>query len=82
VLEPEWVTAVERNPSPYFLAVEAVLMYLAEADVHRALKLIAGTFADARIAFDAGRQPRPRHLPAQFVRPRLWVVTEPIFADV
>lgn len=54
LLDPAWVAAVGQSPPPYFFAVEAVLMYLVEADVRRALRLIADHFPGARIALDTG----------------------------
>lgn len=54
ILDPDWVPAVQQKPPPYFFAIEAVLMYLPEADVRRALGLITENFPGARIALDTG----------------------------
>ncbi len=47
-----WVEPVASSPGPWFFAVEAVLSYLSEVDVRRALALIADHFPGAVIAFD------------------------------
>lgn len=52
VLDESWVEIVKSRPGPYFFAAEAVLVYLAEPDVRRALTMIARHFPGAYIATD------------------------------
>lgn len=55
--EPGWVSAVQASPGPYLFLIEAVLLYLKETDVRRAIALIAENFPGARVVFDtAGRR--------------------------
>lgn len=82
VLDTQWFDAVAASPAPYLFLSEAVLIYLDEHDVHRALTQLARRFPGSLLAFDtAGRrmvtaQDRNRSL-AQ-VKARLqWVCDDP-----
>jgi O-methyltransferase involved in polyketide biosynthesis len=52
VLDEDWVAAVKASPGPYFFVAEAVLLYLPEPQVRRALEIIAGNFPGARLVLD------------------------------
>jgi O-methyltransferase involved in polyketide biosynthesis len=52
VLDPGWVDAVRTGPGPYFVAAEAVLVYLTAPDVRKALRLIAENLPGSRVALD------------------------------
>jgi O-methyltransferase involved in polyketide biosynthesis len=52
-LDEDWLDAVAAQPGPYFFAVEGVLAYLPEADVHRVLSRIAQRFGGALVALDS-----------------------------
>jgi O-methyltransferase involved in polyketide biosynthesis len=52
VLDPGWVDAVRASPGPYFIAAEAVLVYLTAPDVRKALRLIAENLPGSRVALD------------------------------
>lgn len=54
VVDGDWVDTVLTRPGPYFLVSEAVLLYLAEAEVRTALGHVADHFAGASVAFDTG----------------------------
>jgi O-methyltransferase involved in polyketide biosynthesis len=56
VLDSSWIDVAKRRPGPYLLVAEAVFMYLAEADVRRALSAAGSRFPGSRIAFDTGNQ--------------------------
>ncbi|WP_422771458.1 class I SAM-dependent methyltransferase [Plantactinospora sp. WMMC1484] len=82
VLDPAWVSTVRQWPPPYFFAVEAVLMYLVEADVRRALGLIADNFPGARVALDTGGHlmvdRQDRHPTMKFMAAKMrWACDDP-----
>jgi O-methyltransferase involved in polyketide biosynthesis len=52
LLDEDWLAAVEELPGPYFFVSDAVLVYLREEEVARALGRIAGRFGGAMLAFD------------------------------
>ncbi|RDI61331.1 O-methyltransferase involved in polyketide biosynthesis [Nocardia pseudobrasiliensis] len=52
VLDEGWVAVVKTFPAPYFFISEGVLVYLEEADVRRAVTLIAENFPGADIVTD------------------------------
>lgn len=52
VLDDAWTGAPSARGGPYFLAAEAVLSYLAEEDVRRAVDLLAERFPGALLALD------------------------------
>ncbi|EYF02937.1 class I SAM-dependent methyltransferase [Chondromyces apiculatus] len=52
VLDESWITRVKESNGPFFIVVEAVLLYLAEDEVKQALSRIAQEFPGARVAFD------------------------------
>lgn len=56
VLETDWLDRVAASPGPYFVVIEAVLLYLGEAGVRRTLRAMAERLPGALLAFDtAGR---------------------------
>jgi O-methyltransferase involved in polyketide biosynthesis len=56
VLDTNWIDIAKAFQGPHFLVAEAVLIYLSEADVRRALSTIARAFPGARFAFDTAQQ--------------------------
>lgn len=52
VLDPTWVEPVLASPGPHLLIAEAVLGFLPETDVHRALDLVAGAFSGGTLVLD------------------------------
>ncbi|QIS13630.1 class I SAM-dependent methyltransferase [Nocardia arthritidis] len=52
VLDDSWIEPVKTLPGPYFFISEGVLVYLEEAQVRRALTLIAENFRGADLAMD------------------------------
>jgi len=52
VLDPGWTAAPLAVDGPFFLAAEAILGYLPEQDVRRAIDLLAERFPGALLAFD------------------------------
>jgi O-methyltransferase involved in polyketide biosynthesis len=83
VLDPSWISRAAERPAPYFLVAEAVFLYLAEADVKRALALIAGGFPGSRIAFDTGSQrmiddQRTRDVMSRMTARMRWACSDPI----
>ncbi|WP_394838235.1 class I SAM-dependent methyltransferase [Pendulispora rubella] len=52
VLEETWFEAVKAFPGPYFFVIEAVLLYIAEADVKRAVSRIGQAFPGSHVALD------------------------------
>jgi len=52
VLDRDWVDSVVASGPPYFIAAEAVLPYLDEADVRHALNLLTSHFTGALLALD------------------------------
>lgn len=82
VLDPAWVATVRQCPPPYFFAVEAVLVYLTEMDVHRTLGLIADSFPGSRIALDTGSHlmvdRQDRHPTMKFMAAKMrWACDDP-----
>ncbi|MEU1280939.1 class I SAM-dependent methyltransferase [Streptomyces sp. NPDC005805] len=49
---PEWTAAVRERPGPYFLAAEAVLIYLEEARVRAVFEMIARELPGAWLALE------------------------------
>jgi O-methyltransferase involved in polyketide biosynthesis len=56
ITEPSWIEAVHDSAPPWFFAIEAVLCFLPEAEVRRALGHIVEHFPNAIIAFDTWGQ--------------------------
>ncbi|BBY63717.1 class I SAM-dependent methyltransferase [Mycolicibacterium helvum] len=52
VLDTDWYDAVTAAPGPYLFVVEAVLVYLREAQVGNVLAQLAQRFPESLIAFD------------------------------
>lgn len=52
VLDTDWFDTVGASPPPYLFLSEAVLIYLSDDDVRRALTQLARRFPAATIAFD------------------------------
>lgn len=52
VLETDWFDTVASAPGPYLFVSEAVLVYLAEEQVRKALSQLAERFTGSLIAFD------------------------------
>ncbi|MGI5350439.1 class I SAM-dependent methyltransferase [Streptomyces sp. CA-250714] len=52
VLDDDWTAAPQAQGGPYFLAAEAVLGYLPEEDVRRAIGMLAERFPGALLALD------------------------------
>jgi len=52
IIDPDWISTVNRSPGPYFFVAEAVFLYLAEQEVRTALAQIASNFKALSIAFD------------------------------
>jgi O-methyltransferase involved in polyketide biosynthesis len=82
ILDPAWIDAVKQSPPPYFFAIEAVLMYLAETDVRRALGLIGEHFPGAHVALDTGGRfmvdRQHRHPTMKFMAARMrWSCDDP-----
>ncbi|MFI5939601.1 class I SAM-dependent methyltransferase [Streptomyces uncialis] len=52
VTDPAWTDAVRESPGPYFLAAEAVLIYLPEDQVRDVFRMIAERLPGARLALE------------------------------
>ena len=53
VLGGEWIDRLLELPPPYFVCIEGVLMYLAEADVRRLFDTLGERLPGAALTFDA-----------------------------
>jgi O-methyltransferase involved in polyketide biosynthesis len=52
VVDDDWLALVRTSPGPWFFAVEAVFVFLAEAEVRHVLGRIGREFPGALVAFD------------------------------
>jgi O-methyltransferase involved in polyketide biosynthesis len=52
ILDRTWIDQVHQSPAPYLFVAEAVLVYLSDSDVRRAMALMTENFPGCRIAFD------------------------------
>lgn len=82
VLDSAWITDAKRSPPPYFIATEAVLMYLADAEVRAAVGLLGEHFPGARLALDTGGRfminSQRRHPTMRFMAARMrWICDHP-----
>lgn len=82
VTDAAWVDAIGPDPGPWVFVIEAVLSYLSEVDVRRALGLIAEHFPGAGVVFDTWgewmREHQDEHDALQMMDARVeWFWEEP-----